>query len=165
MNYNTYLSCSLYLILPRIYTAYLVPIRFTLGNMDFTLDNIDFTLDNTEIHAADWSKTQSLHVLAWFQWTASSILWRHLSRECQSVREWRRYFRSSCRWPGPLRTTVRWWKFINKMPLINWFRIGLVTGPWSAVLVLGLQPRTYTADLDPVTEPIRNRFINNIILF
>ena len=40
------LSYSPNMILPRIYTAYLGPIRFTLDNMDFTLDNMEFTLDN-----------------------------------------------------------------------------------------------------------------------
>ena len=32
------LSYSIYLILPRTYTAYLGPIRFTLDNMDYTLN-------------------------------------------------------------------------------------------------------------------------------
>ena len=32
---------------------------FTLDYMDFTLDYMDFTLDYTEIHASDWSDTQS----------------------------------------------------------------------------------------------------------
>ena len=43
-----FLSYNLYLILPRIYTAYLGPIRFTLGNMYFTLVNMDFTLDTMD---------------------------------------------------------------------------------------------------------------------
>ena len=46
------LSSSPHLTLPRTYTAYLGPIRFTLGNMDFTLDN-------TDIHAANWPEAQS----------------------------------------------------------------------------------------------------------
>ena len=61
------------------------------------------------------------------------------------------------------------------MLLIKRFRIGSVTGPWSAVLALGQspmsaalvrgqRPRTNTADQGPVTEPIRNHLINDIFI-
>ena len=36
--------------------------------------------------------------------------------------------------------------------------------PRSAVLVQGRKPRTNTAEQGPVTEPIRNHLINNIIV-
>ena len=51
-----------------------------------------------------------------------------------------------------------------KISLIKLFRIGPVTGPRSAVLDLGLRPRSNTAHLGPVTGPIRNNLINNIII-
>ena len=38
-------------------------------------------------------------------------------------------------------------------------------GPRSAVLALGLRSRANTADLIPVTGPIQNYLINNIIVF
>ena len=46
-----------------------------------------------------------------------------------------------------------------KISLIKLFRIRPVTGPRSAVL-----DRGRTANLGPVTGPIRNNFINNIIV-
>ena len=51
-----------------------------------------------------------------------------------------------------------------KISLIKFFRIGPVTGPRSGVLDLGLRPRSNTANLRPVTGPIQNNLINNIIL-
>ena len=48
------------------------------------------------------------------------------------------------------------------MLLIKLFRIGPVTGPKSAILVLRL--RTNTADLGPVTGPIQNNLICNVII-
>ena len=51
-----------------------------------------------------------------------------------------------------------------KISLIKLFRIEPVTGPRSVVLDLGLRPRSNTANLGPVTGPIRNNLINNIIL-
>ena len=50
------------------------------------------------------------------------------------------------------------------MSMITQFRIGPVTGPRSAVLTLGLRPPANTADLGPVTGPVRNHMINNIIV-
>ena len=44
------------------------------------------------------------------------------------------------------------------------FSIGLVSGPWSAELVLGLWPRTNTADLRPVTVPIQNHLIKKAVV-
>ena len=35
----------------------------------------------------------------------------------------------------------------------------------SAVLDLGLRPRSNTANLGPVTGPVRNNLINNIIVY
>ena len=50
------------------------------------------------------------------------------------------------------------------MLLIKLFRIGPVTGPRLAVLDRGWRPRSNTADRGPVTGPIRNNLINEIIL-
>ena len=46
----------------------------------------------------------------------------------------------------------------NIILLIKKFHIGPVTGPRSAVLA---RPRANTADLEPVTGPIRNYLIND----
>ena len=51
-----------------------------------------------------------------------------------------------------------------KLSLIKLFRISPVTGPRSAVLAHGLRHRANTADIGPVTGPIRNYLINDIIL-
>ena len=49
------------------------------------------------------------------------------------------------------------------MLLIKRFCIGSVTGLRSAVLVRGRSPSNNTADQGPVTKPIRNHLINDII--
>ena len=68
------------------------------------------------------------------------------------------------------------WKLINKNFMNQVIRIGSVTGPWYAVLVLGLRPRTNTAYLGlvrplintayqgPITEPIWNIIVNTVCL-
>ena len=56
-------------------------------------------------------------------------------------------------------------RLINKIVINQVFCIGPVTGPLSAVMAHGPRPRANTADLGPVTWPIRNYLINNIIIF
>ena len=66
---------------------------------------------------------------------------------------------------------IYFYKLINKI-VINqvisyWPSYGSSVGcigPRSAVLALGLRPRANTVDLGPVTRPIRNYLINNIIV-
>ena len=50
------------------------------------------------------------------------------------------------------------------MLLIKLFCIGLVRGPRSAVLNRGRRPRSNTAAQEPVTGPIRNNLIKEILL-
>ena len=61
-------------------------------------------------------------------------------------------------------TDMDFCQLINKNLINQVLRIGPVTGPRSAVLDLGLRPRSNTAYLGPVTGPIRNNLINNIIV-
>ena len=79
---------------------------------------------------------------------------------------WHRLFRTLCFPKCNLIYNLKVEENVNGtiMLLIKLFRIGPVTGPSLAVLDRGRRPRSNTADREPVTGPIRNNLINEILI-